>query len=82
MPGPCKDPFHEVTRRDVGWILLVAWVVLIPTLVGIYAVGQWFRPSVGPSWVDGLVQGVLAPPLTVAALAGWRRWIRRHRAAR
>jgi len=78
MPAPRKDPFSGVSRRDVGWILLVGWVVLVPALAGIYALGQWFEPGTGSNWTGGLVQGALVPPLVLAALTGWRRWIRRR----
>ena len=80
MPPPGQGPFADVSRRDLLWTWLLATLLLGPALAAVYAVAQWLLPGIGPSWIDGLVQGVLAPPLGFAALALHRRWIRRRQA--
>jgi hypothetical protein len=74
---PRSDPLADMSRRDLLWVWLLAAVVLSPAL----AVGQWLAPGTGSSWIEGLVEGVLVPPLGYALLAVRRRWLGRKRAA-
>jgi len=67
-----------MSRSDLLLAWLLAALLLGPALAALYAVSHWLWPGIGPSWIDGLVQGVLAPPLGYAALTLRRRWIRRR----
>jgi hypothetical protein len=78
MRAPRQDPFADMSRRDLFWIWVVAALLLGPALAAVFAVGQWLRPGIGPSWIEGLVQGVLVPPLALGLLTLRRRWIRRR----
>ncbi|GAB1641391.1 hypothetical protein KRMM14A1259_18140 [Krasilnikovia sp. MM14-A1259] len=81
-PDPLRDRFADMSRRDLLWMWLLYSVLLSPALVALYTAGQWLRPGVGPNWSDGLVQGVLGPPVCLAVLRLLGRWIRRRRRTR
>jgi hypothetical protein len=81
MSGPRRDPLDGMTRRGFLWIWLLAAVVGGPALAVVYAVCQWLPLGFSPSWTDGLVEGVLVPPVSLAMLAIRRRWIRRRLSA-
>jgi hypothetical protein len=69
-----------MSRRDLLQAWLVLSLLLAPALAALYAVGQWLQPGVGPSWIDGIVQGVFGPPVGYALVVLWRRWVRRRHA--
>ena len=79
MSASRQDPFADMSRGDLLRTWLVATLLLGPALATIYAVWHWLQPGAGPSWIEGLVQGVLVPPVGFAALALRRRWIRRRK---
>jgi hypothetical protein len=78
MPALPHDGFAGVSRRDFLAMWLLTALLLGPALAAVYAVGRWLGPGIGPRWYDGLVQGVLIPPV-VFALVTLSRWIRRRR---
>jgi hypothetical protein len=79
MPAPRADPSAKLSRGQFFGIWLVGGVLLSAGLAAIYTVGQWLGVP-GNNWIDGLVQGFIAPPVVLGTLAVRQRWIRRRQA--
>jgi hypothetical protein len=78
MPAARQDPSADMSRRDLLWAWLVLSLLLAPALAAVCVVGRWFQPGVGPTWIDGITQGVFGPPVGFALVALWRRFARRR----